>query len=108
MEGKNVQLTDNIAPSFFPRNDFIGVFLTGFKGLNQLSVVTPSDMIRLNTNVPPTPRNQQHPLGVIAGDLAGWPNGRRLNDDVVDISLRLPLFRSADPRCRDFSDDDVA
>lgn len=97
MEGKNVQLTDNIAPSFFPRNDFISVFLTGFKGLNQLSTVTPSDVIRLNTNVPPTPRNQQNPLGVIAGDLAGWPNGRRLNDDVVDISLRVAMGRLCYP-----------
>jgi Domain of unknown function (DUF4331) len=97
MQGKQVALTDNTAPTNFPRNDIINVFLTGFPGVNQLNTVTPSDMLRLNTNIAPTPRNQQNPLGVIAGDLAGWPNGRRLNDDVVDITARVAMGRLCYP-----------
>ena len=40
-----------IAPTNFPRNDLVATFLTGFKGVNQLSVVTPSEMLRLNTKI---------------------------------------------------------
>ncbi len=72
-----------------PRNDLISVFLTGVKGLNQPKNVTPSEMLRLNTAAPPTPAAQQNDLGVLAGDVAGFPNGRRPYDDVVDISLRV-------------------
>ena len=48
-----------------------------------------ADMLRLNTGVPPTPLPSARRLGVLAGDNAGYPNGRRLFDDVVDISLRV-------------------
>lgn len=48
-----------------------------------------ADMLRLNTGVPPTPYAQRSRLGLIAGDPAGFPNGRRLTDDVVDIALRV-------------------
>ena len=48
-----------------------------------------ADMLRLNTGVAPTPIPFARRLGVIAGDNAGYPNGRRLFDDVVDISLRF-------------------
>ncbi len=47
-----------------------------------------ADLLRLNTGIPPTPMGSQKRLGFIAGDLAGYPNGRRPIDDVVDISLR--------------------
>lgn len=47
-----------------------------------------ADMLRLNTGVAPTPINTARRLGLLAGDGAGFPNGRRLFDDVVDISLR--------------------
>ena len=47
-----------------------------------------SDMLRLNTGVPPTPYASRHRLGLLAGDAAGFPNGRRLTDDVVDIAAR--------------------
>jgi hypothetical protein len=47
-----------------------------------------ADLLRLNTGIPPTPAGSQRRLGFIAGDLAGYPNGRRPIDDVVDISLR--------------------
>ena len=48
-------------------------------------------MLRLNTAIAPTPRDAQHPLGVAAGDLAGFPNGRRPGDDSVDIALRVVM-----------------
>jgi Domain of unknown function (DUF4331) len=48
-----------------------------------------ADLLRLNTGVPPTPYNQRKRLAVLAGDLGGYPNGRRLIDDVVDISARV-------------------
>lgn len=47
-----------------------------------------ADMLRLNTGVPPTPYNSRRRLGLLAGDPAGFPNGRRLTDDVVDIAAR--------------------
>jgi len=81
----------NLAPNNFPRNDLVAAFLTGFKGLNQLSTVTPSEMLRLNTAVAATPAASQNPLGVAAGDLAGFPNGRRPGDDVVDVALRVVM-----------------
>lgn len=69
-----------------PRNDLVTIFLTGIPGLNQPAGVKPSEMLRLNTAIPPV--FNPNPLGVLAGDLAGFPNGRRLTDDVVDIALR--------------------
>lgn len=48
-------------------------------------------MARLNTAIPPTPKEEQNFLGVIGGDLAGFPNGRRPGDDVVDIALRVVM-----------------
>jgi hypothetical protein len=47
-----------------------------------------SDMLRLNTGVPPTPMASRRRLGLLAGDGAGFPNGRRLTDDVIDIAAR--------------------
>lgn len=71
------------------RSDLQQVFLTGVPGLNRPPTVVPAEMLRLNTAIPPVPRNQQDPLGFIGGDNAGFPNGRRPGDDVVDIALRL-------------------
>lgn len=86
-----VGASSNIAPSNYPRNDLVAAFLTGFPGLNQLATVRGSEMMRLNTGVPPTPRANQHTFGVVAEDLAGFPNGRRPGDDVVDIALRVAM-----------------
>jgi len=72
-----------------PRDDLVAVFLTGVKGLNQPANVTPSEMLRLNTSTPATPPASQNDLGVLGGDAAGFPNGRRPYDDVVDITLRV-------------------
>ena len=74
-----------------PRNDLVTVFLTGIPGVNQQqnSGATPSEQLRLNTAIPPTAGAcQGNRLGVIGGDNAGFPNGRRLEDDVTDVALR--------------------
>ncbi len=72
-----------------PRNDLVQVFLTGVSGLNQPPGVRPSEMIRLNTDIGPNGNPAR--LGVLAGDTAGFPNGRRLTDDVVDITLQAAV-----------------
>jgi hypothetical protein len=81
----------DLAPNNYPRNDLVTAFLTGFPGVNQLATVTPSEMQRLNTKIAPTLKSNQNTFGVAAGDLAGFPNGRRPGDDVVDIELRVAM-----------------
>jgi hypothetical protein len=72
------------------RDDLVAVLLTGVKLPNGSPFTftgdTKADLLRLNTAVPPTA--SPDPLGVLAGDLQGFPNGRRLADDVTDIELR--------------------
>ena len=83
----------SLAPSNPGRNDLVTAFLTGIRGVNQLGVVTASEMLRLNTAIKAVPFAMQNRLGlvgnILAGgsDNAGYPNGRRPKDDVVDISL---------------------
>lgn len=79
------------APTAFPRSDLVSVFLTGVEGLNKPAQVRPAEMLRLNTAIPPVAPARQKNLGVLAGDLAGFPNGRRPGDDVVDIALRAVM-----------------
>jgi hypothetical protein len=89
---KLVQAIYGIPAPATPRNDLVQVFATGIPGLNQLDTVTPSEMIRLNMSIPPCNAGecaQYSRLGVIGGDLAGYPNGRRLADDTIDISLQV-------------------
>ena len=69
-----------------PRNDLVTIFLTGIPGLNQPVNVVPSEMLRLNVAIPPS--TMPNRFGVLGGDPAGFPNGRRPGDDVVDIALR--------------------
>ncbi|MEP6504197.1 MAG: DUF4331 domain-containing protein [Betaproteobacteria bacterium] len=82
-----------ISPTNLPRNDLITTFLTGIVGLNQLATVTPSEMLRLNTSKPAVAFADQNRLGYVGNalaggqDFAGYPNGRRPKDDVVDITL---------------------
>jgi hypothetical protein len=76
-----------IAPKNLPRTDLVTTFLTGIPGVNQPKNVVPSEMLRLNTNTAATPEASQNRLGLAGGDAAGFPNGRRLKDDVVDVSL---------------------
>ena len=80
-----------VAPTNFPRTDLVTVFLKGIKGVNQPATVVASEMLRLNTTIPVTAAGSQNPLGVAAGDNAGYPNGRRPGDDVVDLSLRVAM-----------------
>lgn len=79
------------APTLFPRSDLVAAFLTGVPGLNQPKKVVPAEMLRLNTGTPVTAPGSQQNLGVLGGDLAGFPNGRRPGDDVVDIELRVAM-----------------
>jgi hypothetical protein len=87
----------SIAPTNFPRNDLVATFLTGIATLNQLKTVTPSEEMRLNTAVNPTPQASQSTYGVVGDDLAGYPNGRRPGDDTVDITLRVAMGRLCYP-----------
>jgi hypothetical protein len=87
-------LLEKLYPQFGPfqdtgRSDLVAVLLTGLKtpALNYTGP-TEADMLRLNLAIPPTPFDKINRLGVLGGDLAGYPNGRRLEDDVIDISER--------------------
>ena len=75
------------APTNFPRTDLLNVFLAGIEGVNRPANLVLSEMLRLNTETAPTPIASQNKLGLAFGDSAGFPNGRRPIDDVVDISL---------------------
>lgn len=79
------------APTNFPRNDLVTAFLTGVPGVNQPANVVASEMLRLNTAIEAAPKGAQNNLGVIGGDAAGFPNGRRPGDDVVDVALRVVM-----------------
>jgi len=69
------------------RGDLVQVLLTGVPGLNQTGT-TLADELRVNLTIPPRPAGTENRLGVLGGDVAGFPNGRRLTDDVVDITER--------------------
>jgi hypothetical protein len=88
---------ETLAPTNFPRTDLVTAFLTGFAGVNQLAAVTPSEMLRLNTGIAAKARADQSAFGVAGDDLAGFPNGRRPGDDVVDIALRVVMGRLCYP-----------
>jgi len=79
------------APTNFPRTDLVAAFLTGIDGLNKPANVVVSEQVRLNTALAPTAMASQSRLGVLGGDTAGFPNGRRPGDDVVDIELRVAM-----------------
>jgi hypothetical protein len=92
-----------------PRNDVATIFLTGIPGLNldtdrvgngvaaftgQPADTVPQERLRVNLGIPPaagTANTAGTPnrLGFLGGDIAGFPNGRRVGDDVVDIELRV-------------------
>jgi len=86
-----------------PRNDLVSIFLTGIEGANQPAAFgrnksaskpfgegQPAELLRLNTSVAPSTNNPNtvNRLGFLAGQNDGYPNGRRLADDVIDIALR--------------------
>lgn len=78
------------------RDDLTTIFLTGIPDLTKPANVKPAELLRLNVSIAPTAN--PNTMGVLAGDNQGYPNGRRLSDDVVDISLQAmagaayPLF----------------
>ncbi|MBV9543487.1 MAG: DUF4331 family protein, partial [Chloroflexi bacterium] len=87
-----------------PRADLMAILLTGIpagvvQGFQNFTGPTQADMLRLNMGVPPA--GKPNPVGLVGGDAAGFPNGRRLVDDVVSIELRaiagvtLPLVESS-------------
>lgn len=79
------------APTNYPRTDLVAAFLTGVDGVNKPAGVVVSEQMRLNTAIAVTPGASQNRLGVLGGDNAGFPNGRRPGDDVVDIELRVAM-----------------
>jgi uncharacterized protein DUF4331 len=88
-------LLNQLYPQFGPfqetdRSDLVSVLLTGLKQPNlNFTGDTQADELRLNLAIAPTAAvGHGNRLGVLGGDLAGWPNGRRLEDDVIDIAER--------------------
>ena len=70
------------------RKDIVTALLTGVPGVTQIGKhPAPADTLKINLGVPPS--DTENRFGVIGGDKAGFPNGRRLGDDVVDITLRV-------------------
>lgn len=68
-----------------PLMDLRDVFLTYTPGSYQQL----SELLRLDISVDPVPLSSQNPLTILAGDIAGWPNGRRPIDDVTDVALQI-------------------
>lgn len=112
------------APTNFPRTDLVWAFLNGVPGLNRPAGtnVVLGEMLRLNTAVGVTPEGMQNDLGVaesdgtviVDADLAGFPNGRRPIDDVVDIALRVTMgmlyadrFDAVDPAFAELVESDA-
>jgi Domain of unknown function (DUF4331) len=90
-----IQAIYNITAPATPRQDLVKVFLTGFDNLSSPRLnadadparIKPSEMLRLNMSIAPSANPNR--LGVLRGDKAGFPNGRRLTDDVVDATLQV-------------------
>lgn len=93
-----VNVLFQVPPPATPRNDLLAAFVTGitaevngqsFKFTAPANLTVPGEMLRLNTAVAPVAFDQQKDLGFLDCDLAGYPNGRRPIDDVVDIALTV-------------------
>jgi hypothetical protein len=111
--GKLLKAIYNINVPPAPRDDLVAIFLTGIPGATEPATATlkPSEELRLNMAVPPSANPNR--MGVLGGDLAGYPDGRRLADDVTDISIQAvagvayPLFHKdfkADPLASQLGD----
>lgn len=86
------------------RRDLTAIFLTGLPKLNFTGTVK-ADLLRLNTSIMPSAKENR--LGVLGGDNAGFPNGRRLNDDVIDIAERAvagATFTPPNPKANNIGD----
>lgn len=93
-----VNVLFGVPPPATPRNDILAAFVTGittpvngtsFNYTAPAKLTVPGEMLRLNTAIAATPMASQQDLGFLACDLAGFPNGRRPIDDVVDIELTV-------------------
>jgi len=90
-----------------PRSDLLAILLTGIPSTvvpgfaGNYTGSTQADMLRLNMTIPPATSSGFSNLGLIGGDVAGYPNGRRVQDDAVTIELRgiagatIPLVDSS-------------
>jgi hypothetical protein len=81
----------NLAAYNKDRADLVAILLTGIPkgiipGFQNLTGSEPADLLRLNMAIPPA--SSPNPLGILGGDLAGFPNGRRVFDDAVTIEIR--------------------
>jgi hypothetical protein len=81
----------NLAGLTADRADLVAILLTGIPsgiipGFQNFSSATPADMLRLNMAIPPAAKPNIY--GILGGDLAGYPNGRRVQDDVTTIEVR--------------------
>lgn len=93
------------------RDDLVAILLTGIPsgvvpGFQNNTGDVYADMLRLNTAIPPA--TEPDPLGVVAGDPAGYPNGRRVFDDVVTIVLRAAAGVTYPLVNPDYTPDDAA
>jgi hypothetical protein len=84
-----------VAPTNIPRTDMVAA-IGGVPGLNLPAAIEngtfpASEMLRLNTSIAPVAAPEQANLGVLGGDTAGFPNGRRPGDDIVDATLRVVM-----------------
>jgi hypothetical protein len=103
-----------------PRDDLVAIFLTGIPGsvlglpgatapMNVPSgASTGSEMLRLNMATPPTKIGEAKRLAALAGDVLGFPNGRRLEDDVTDIALQALAGATYPLVHKDFTPDPLA
>jgi hypothetical protein len=97
-----INLLYGVAVPPAPRNDLVTIFLTGIPGLNQPPNVQAAEMLRLNMAVPASAGvGKGNRMGVLGGDTSGFPNGRRLEDDVVDIAIQA--MAGATPFTPDFN-----
>ena len=101
----------NLAAYKKPRADLDAILLTGIPkgvvpGFQNYTGATKADMLRLNVAIPPT--SNPNNLGVVGGDLAGFPNGRRINDDVVTIELRAIAGATIPLVDKSYTPDDAA
>jgi hypothetical protein len=92
------------------RADLLAILLTGIPegiidGFTNFTGETQADMLRLNTAIPPTAK--PNAFGLVAGDAAGWPNGRRPEDDVVGIALRAVAGATFPLIDKDFTPDEA-
>lgn len=87
-----IELLFNAPAPPVPRQDLVVTFLTGVPGLNQFpGNFTACEYMRINLSIPAAAKGSQNNLGVIGGDYAGFPNGRRPGDDIVDAALRVMM-----------------